>query len=194
MSILHIANPRPQDHEFYFPVPGLPVQRSIKIPAGQQVALPLDLRPEHIDVIVAHNALFGMHAVEELDRARESVSLIYSIDKKIPIDKISRTFKRNKEFQNAVGQQQREAAAIQFAEEIQNDANNMRAGAKLESFSIDITEESGLRPKSSFDEPPKNALESTNIKVVMDERRAREMAESGARQTAPGRGQSRRRA
>jgi len=178
---LYIANPKPQNHDFMFRVGGMKVMKTIMIEAGSQVLLPLDMRTEDISAVVEANRDYGFVDLDELKRVRGHVSLIYSVDKPVPLTQLHHTFERNKTALKVVGDDIQKAAANSVAQKFETEARDRRLDNPLKSLQVELIPEK----VGDVDEP----FEGTDIRVVADEKQARqELADAGQGRRRGGRG------
>ena len=76
-----------------------------------QEQIPVDL-PEEVDAIIEQLSPFGLVNVTEIDRTKPFTHLCYSIDKPIPVNKISHAIEHNQVIMEQRGEETRRAAAI----------------------------------------------------------------------------------
>ena len=82
------------------------------IEAGGQTQISGDHTAEGIDYIVSQHRLYGITAVDQIDRTRPYFGLAYSIDKPISADKLQRAIAHNDEALVQLGKEMRAGAAV----------------------------------------------------------------------------------
>jgi len=114
MSKLFIGNPSKQHHQFIYRLVDTRNFQQIERPIrfGAQVQLVGDLSTPQIDGIILQHAPYGMIPVDEIERTRGFIPLIYSIDKPIPQAKLLRAMNQNQGVLVERGKQSRQEAAV----------------------------------------------------------------------------------
>lgn len=116
MAKMFVANCTAQIQEFMYRLPETAAPRMQPIPIGGQIQISGDLSPAAVEAIVDHHAMYGMIAVDEIDRTRPFFGICYALDRQIPVDKIRRGIAHNLGVLEDRGQEIREAAAVGAAE------------------------------------------------------------------------------
>lgn len=117
---LFIGNPTKQIQEFAYRIPGNSgVLRQI-IPIGGQIKISAELNRPEVDGIIAQHARYGMKSIDEVDRAKPLVALIYSVDKPIPSGRLTQAMAHNDDVLRQNGEEMRKEIAVAANNQIEN--------------------------------------------------------------------------
>ena len=122
MATLYIANTSKQVSVVTFRFPEEIRPREVSIFPGTQKQLGNFEQPQ-IDIVVKQMSRYGMRSVDELQRNRNFVGLLYSINSPVPLDAeriIEDTFRKNDEILDAQAEERRENVAAAVASHITN--------------------------------------------------------------------------
>lgn len=147
MATLYIANTSKQHHQFMYRLPEQQIPRSDIIRIGAQMRIG-DLSREQIDHIIKQHQRYGLKSVDELQRNRDYIGLLYSIDKPVPLNNervLGDTFAHNDEVLNDKAKDRREEAAVAVAENIQNTMQHH--GVEVPRAEVEVVEDTRGTPK-----------------------------------------------
>ncbi len=114
MQIL-VANPTHQHIEFHFRVPEYQKIFSTLVPAGRQMALPVDCNDLQMQAIVTQLERIGAVPASDVASLSSPRGLIYSTRKPIPAEKIDAGRERDEEIRQQIADQKTEEAGIASA-------------------------------------------------------------------------------
>jgi hypothetical protein len=112
MSTMYVANTTQQIQDFQFRLPMKDKVYKQSIDIGRQIKVAGELDTREVEAIIAQHSIYGMIEVSELDRAKPFVGLIYSLDKPVKAELISRAMNHNMGVLDARGQTIRQEAAV----------------------------------------------------------------------------------
>ncbi len=147
MSILYIANCKPQPEEFVYrePVTGRLLRELI--PAGGQKAIFKDTDRKTLELIAKQHAQYGLLPVADIDRARRFVNLCFQFDKPVSESILRYGIENNRDELERIGQKRRDASAVAITSSMQKAAEEGRI--RMKGASLEIQEEK--RPGDNSD-------------------------------------------
>lgn len=116
---LWIANMLKQDLIFYYRLPesGRLYQQNIGM--GQQIQVGgNNLSSKDVEAITDHATIYGACKADQIDRAKGMISMMWSEEHPVPLDKLKTVFERNHNHQVIIGKQLRKEMAIKADEAI----------------------------------------------------------------------------
>lgn len=146
---LYLANPTRQTREFFYRIPtggGTDQQlsglRSQSVPIGGQIIIsgdyPVEVLQRIIDVQIAP---YGGVGADELDRHRGLISMIYSVGKAVPVQRIERVMRNNIGIQADLGREMRRQAAVAESNQIDRVLDSSGVTGSLRALEMTIQEE-----------------------------------------------------
>lgn len=139
---LFIANATKHYQKFAYRIPEYPRVFENTINPGEQVVIYQDTDRATLEHIINQHTecpIPFLIPIEELDRHKGFIGLIYSFDKPVPAFSIEETFGRNDEALEELGQEQRKAAAAALSATVDDQAAGV--GATVKSLEMTVTEE-----------------------------------------------------
>ena len=126
-----VANTTKQSHDFIYRLPETPAPRMQQIAIGSQIQISGrsggELDSSEIDSIIAQHRKYGLIAVDEVDRSKPFIGLVYSTDRPVPIEKLRRALIHNDEVLVERGVETRKEAAIAVNNAIDEQSQGLKA-------------------------------------------------------------------
>jgi hypothetical protein len=142
MSVLYVANCTKQVHEFAYKRDKNSAQiLRIPVPIGGQIQVPGITNAEQITYVIESHAAYGAVMVDELDRVKGFVSLIFSVDRAILASRIERVLEKNEFYQIVQGKNIRKEAAIANNNILENMLKESGLQEKLDTTEFSIVED-----------------------------------------------------
>jgi len=193
MTKLYIANCMKQTYIFAYRVPNESGIKQLPIRIGEQIQLPGDFDMSQISNtsasgIVDQHLKYGMVKFDEIDRTKPFIGICYSVDKKIPVEKIMRAMTHNEMVLEQRGRDLRQASAVasnNLIEKHLHEANQQSGGdAELGGFEMTVEEESQRGGRNGNDDLMKEGIKvdkaaEKNTEVKYEQRPRQSRKRSG---------------
>ena len=147
---LYIGNPTKQVLQFsYFPVDPRDLDHQtahrhqakfLQVPVGGQAKIP-DLQEIDLNFILRQHEPYGMIEYTEVDKRRESVSMIYSVGKPIPAKALEKAVHLNEDRLALVGREVRQHAAVAGHENLNDALSGFNTPTRLKALEVEVVEE-----------------------------------------------------
>lgn len=141
---LFIANTTKQVYELHFWIEGSKRPYVTIVRPGTQADIyPQGTRSEHERIIEQH-IIYGLKAVNEIDRSKDFIGQCYQFDKPIPYDRLMSTYQRNDTVMNQQAQERRKEAAIAMDHMLGKSAQENNMEMKTFKIEYEETEQRGV--------------------------------------------------
>lgn len=165
MVKLYVANCTKQDTDFLYRIPETQQVHRQHIKVGHQVLIYKDTTSDVIQNIIDQHQVYGMVAVEDVDRSKHFVGTCYQIGKPIEMGRVQYAIQHNDETRTI---QANEAMAATLAARNNATEEELRgSGTTLDSLKMTIEEElkpdqsDGLSQTLSIDKEQASALRTS---------------------------------
>ena len=142
---MYIANCTTANQDFQARIPEAGVVRQL-IPSGEQILIPTDLNTLQIEAIVQQHAPYGLININEIERTNNFTGQVYSLDKKVDMDRVRRVLEKNFSVLDARGKKIRQEAAVAVNDAVERQVQNTGAHSTIREmeFSVQEVEKNGV--------------------------------------------------
>lgn len=147
MTILYVANSSKQNQEVQYRVPENEKVIIKMLKPGEQRVLH-DGAAEEVDAIIHQQSRYGMRNVKEIDRAREYIGLVYSVDRPIKPEAILKVDEHNDVALEKMALQARQEGMAALDEQMSTTAQE--TASRVKSLSVETIEQTS-GPEDSGD-------------------------------------------
>jgi hypothetical protein len=148
---LFIANMTQQVQDFCYRVPESTGLRTQRIDVGQQIQISGDLSTPQIEEIVNQHARYGMVHIDEIDRHKPYIGLVFSTDRPVTVNRMSYGIQHNRMVLVERGKEIRQETAVALHQKIEQNPPEGMGNLKAVHVTT-IEEESKSNPNPTFAE------------------------------------------
>ena len=166
---LFVANPTKQQINFTYRLPDSRSAKMVPIAMGQQMQIGGDLTQAELDYVIEQNQKYGLVAVADMSKSA-GVTMIYSIDKPVPVGKLHEAIAGHTNMLEDRGRQIRQEAAVAVNNTLKDSVGPLRT------LEMSAVEE---EPRGGFVDDSKQFSE--RLVVASTEKEAARAAETSQR-------------